>query len=85
MEVKNRLREFLQEMGIRTVVPTDQVLVDKLGGMTLIRFNKLLANAGKPIHLHEVQLLTNWLSELTGRPKSGIDLLNMENKEAVSC
>ncbi len=78
MAVKNHLKEILEEMGIRTMVPTDQVLVSKLGGMSLIRFNKLLNNAGNEIRLHEVQLLTAWLSELTGKAKADIKILKEE-------
>lgn len=83
MKVKNRLKEILQEMGIKSMQPTEQVLNQKLGGMTLIRFNKLLNNAGpNDIQLHEVQLLTNWLSEVTGKAKADLQLLAGEGVAA---
>ena len=83
MKVQNRLKKILQEMGIRTMVPTKQVLADKLGGMTLIRFNKLLNNSGpNDIQLQEVLLLTTWLSEVTGKPKAALQLLAGEEVPA---
>ena len=86
MQVKNRLREILQELGIKSMIPTTTALREKLGGMSLIRFNKLLNNAGpRDIRLHEVQLLTTWLAEITGRPKSAVKVLKMESEEAPIC
>ena len=82
MKVKNYLREVLQQLGIRTLTPSDKTLSEKLGGMSLIRFNKLVKNEGRPITVGEVQLLTEWLSGLTGQPKASFNLL--EAAEAVT-
>jgi hypothetical protein len=82
MRIKNRLKEILVELGIKTMVPTDQVLAKKLGGMSLIRFNKLLNNAGRDIKVDEVQHLTTWLSELSGKPKADFQLLAEEEVSA---
>ena len=82
MRIKNRLKEILEELGIKSIIPTTSVLSDKLGGMSLIRFNKLLNNSGpNDIQLREVQLLTSWLSEITGKPRTDFNLLKEEGSK----
>ena len=82
MKVKNNLREVLYRMGIKAMSPTPNLLNEKLGGMTVHRFNKLIKNEGKDITVAEVQLLTDWLATLTNQPKTSINLL--ETAEAVA-
>lgn len=84
MEVKNRLKILLQEMGFKMIVPTQELLSSKLGGMTIHRFNKLVHNVGpNEITVPEVHALGTWLSELTGKPASSFELV--ETKEAAAC
>ena len=89
MEVKNRLKIILQEMGFKTMVPTSEMLNSKLGGMTLHRFNKLLENAGpNEITVPEVHAISTWLGELTGKPASSFQLVEakkVEAKEEATC
>lgn len=83
MEITNRLQEMLLEMGIRSLVPTDDLLNNKLGGMSLIRFNKLMNNSVKiPISLTELELLAQWLSDMTNREVSVVDLLSKKEVTA---
>lgn len=58
------------------MVPTDDLLSNKLDGMTLIRFNKILANSSKnELTIREVRFLTKWLAEITGQAEANIELV----------
>ncbi|GAB3334211.1 hypothetical protein ACFQT0_19660 [Hymenobacter humi] len=76
MYIKNNLNKILTELGIQKMVPTEQVRAEHLGGMTVHRFNKLLHNTGpNALEKGEEQLLLNWLTFLTGRPKESFQLM----------
>jgi hypothetical protein len=82
MKVQNRLQQILQELGIKTMIPTHDLLHGKLGGMTLRRFNKLLHNSAvRPITVAEMQMLGEWLSGLAGKSISEIQLIELSKKE----
>jgi hypothetical protein len=81
MKVRNTLKRQLQEAGIKSMVPTDELL-KKLGGMTIHRFNQILNIDSKTeLSLLEVSYLTAWLTALTNRPADTIELIE---KEAVT-
>ncbi|MGI4833308.1 MAG: hypothetical protein ACRYFK_07585 [Janthinobacterium lividum] len=76
MKIRNRLKELLFGFGIKTIIPTEPLLREKLGGMTPHRFNQILNNESKTeLTVLEASLLRHWLSEVTGQPASAIVLL----------
>ncbi len=82
MRIKNKLKKLLEDLGIKTMVPSDNLLTNKLGGMTLNRFNQIVNNDSKTeLSVLEVSNLKKWLSEVTGQPVEAIMLL--EDKELV--
>ena len=88
MYVKNNLKKILLGLGIKSLVPTEQVLSEQLAGMTMHRFNKLLNNVGpKEIQLHEVHVLVDWLSQMTGKPKTDFKLVetSLKLEETIPC
>ncbi|MDJ0367311.1 hypothetical protein QMK33_19355 [Hymenobacter sp. H14-R3] len=73
---------LLQEAGIKSMVPTDDLL-RQLDGMTIHRFNQIMANdSKKELSLLEVGLLKQWLATLTHQQPDDIELL--ERQEAVA-
>ncbi|MGI4870501.1 MAG: hypothetical protein ACRYFX_04900 [Janthinobacterium lividum] len=79
MKIRNKLKKLLQEAGIKSMVPTDELL-EKLGGMTIHRFNQILNNDSKTeLSLLEVSYLKKWLAEVTNQSEDTIDLV--EGKE----
>lgn len=75
MTIKNRLRELLSGFGIKSMVPT-AALLKKLGDMTPHRFNQILNNDSKTeLSVLEVSLIQDWLSEITGREATSIEVL----------
>lgn len=85
MKVHNNLKRLLEELGIKSMIPTE-TLLKKLGGMTLIRFNKILNNstAGDLTAL-EADRLTKWLAEATGRHTTAIILFDTAKEEEPAC
>jgi hypothetical protein len=76
MKVKNNLKRRLEELGIKNMIPTGDLLNKHLDGMTIIRFNKILANSSKnELTAQEVRTLTKWLANMTGQPEAAIELL----------
>lgn len=83
MRIRNRLKKLLQEAGIKSMVPTDELLV-KLDGMTIHRFNQIMANESKKeLSLLEVDLLTKWLASATHQQPEAINLLEREEAHAA--
>ena len=76
MNYKNNLKKLLEEAGIKTLTPTDKVLKDKLGGMTIRRFNKILNNSASltPVTATEANNLKRWLAGLTNKPVTDVNL-----------
>lgn len=79
MNPKNNLKKLLEEAGIKAVTPTDKVLKEKLGGMTIRRFNKILNNSAAltPITATEANNLRLWLASLTSKPVSSVNLFDL--------
>lgn len=76
MKVRNNLKRRLEELGIKNMIPTEDLLQNKLDGMTHIRFNKILANSSKrELTVLETRHLTSWLASITGRLEADIELL----------
>ncbi|MDO7873983.1 hypothetical protein Q5H93_04495 [Hymenobacter sp. ASUV-10] len=72
-------------MGIKHMVPSQELLEKHLSGMTLRRFNKLFSNTTKKeLTATEVTLLTNWLSRISNKPAAEIQLLEV-GKEVAPC
>ncbi|TPG72010.1 hypothetical protein EAH73_01830 [Hymenobacter nivis] len=66
-------------MGIKTMVPTDELLTNKLGGMTMIRFNQLLNNSSKTeLSVAEVGRLKRWLGGVLNQDPNTVKLLEEE-------
>lgn len=87
MKVKNNLKRRLEEFGIKTMIPTDDLLNKKLDGMTIIRFNKILANSSRnELTAQEVRCLVKWLAGITGQSEADIELLEpvAQQKEEVA-
>lgn len=76
MNYRNNLKKLLEEAGIKTLTPTDKVLKDKLGGMTIRRFNKILNNSASltPVTATEANNLIKWLAALTNKPVAEVNL-----------
>jgi hypothetical protein len=75
MRIKNRLKEMLSDLGIKSMAPTSDLL-KKLGGMTLHRFNQILNNDSKTeLSVLEVSLIQDWLGSVTGREPASIEVL----------
>jgi hypothetical protein len=76
MMFQNRLKELLFSLGIKSMIPSENLLKEKLGGMTPHRFNQILNNdSKKELSLLEISMLQRWLSEVTGKPENTIALL----------
>jgi hypothetical protein len=87
MKAKNNLKRRLEELGIKSIIPTEELLLKRLGGMTIIRFNKILANSSKSeLTISEAKNLTRWLASMTGQNEADIELLEpvAQEKEAAS-
>jgi hypothetical protein len=87
MTRRNNLKDLLQELGIKAMVPSEKLLTDELGGMTLIRFNKILSNTSKrEMTALEAELFTTWLARMTNKPVTSISLWEQDKKkEGASC
>lgn len=71
----NSIQRQLEKLGIKSMIPTEKLLTQVLGGMTLRRFNKILGNSSvRELTLSEARRLTAWLAALTHQPESAIDL-----------
>jgi hypothetical protein len=82
MKVRNTLKRQLQEAGIKSMVPTNDLL-KKLGGMTIHRFNQILNNDSKTeLSLLEVSYLKTWFAALTNTPVDAIELIEKETAAA---
>ncbi len=67
MKVRNRVKTLLNEAGLESVRPTEKLLSDTLGGMSLIRFNQIWDNSSKTeLSIYEVRCLETWLNKLFG-------------------
>jgi hypothetical protein len=85
MNVKNNLKKVLEELGIKSMIPTEELL-KKLGHMTPHRFNKILNNSSpQPLTAVEADAITRWLARMTGQPVTSIQLIDhREVKEEVA-
>ena len=76
------LKKLLQDLGIKSMVPTEDLLKE-LGGMTLIRFNKILDNSSpREVTALEAHGLVKWLARLTNQPTTAIRLWEHEEVTA---
>jgi hypothetical protein len=84
MKVKNKLKRILEQMGVKSMIPTDDLL-KKLGGMTLIRFNKIVNNSPsmEALTAMEADYLKKWLATMTNRPVADIELFEAEAVQEV--
>jgi hypothetical protein len=83
MKSPNILKRLLQELGIKSMVPTEELLKE-MGDMTLVRFNKILENSSpKELTALEAQYLTRWLARLTNQPAASISLVKREEVPAI--
>ncbi len=83
MKIRNRLKKLLQEMGIKSMVPTDELL-HQLGSMTTHRFNQILNNESKTeLSILEVSYLTRWLASITHQSEGVIELVEREEATAL--
>ena len=83
MKRPNILKILLQKMGIKVMVPTEELLKE-MGDMTLVRFNKILENSSpKELTAMEAEYLTRWLARLTNQPAAAISLWEREEVPAT--
>lgn len=76
MKIKNRLKFLLEGLGIKSMVPTDDLLKNQFGGMTFHRWNQILNNDSKTeLSVLEVSYLKRWLARVTGQPEALIILV----------
>jgi hypothetical protein len=80
MKVKNKLKHILEQMGIKSMIPTD-ALLKKLGGMTLIRFNKIVNNSPsmEALTAMEADYLKKWVAAMTNQSVADIELFEVES------
>ena len=73
------LKQHLQGLGIKSMVPTEELLNEL--GMTLIRFNKILENSTpREVTALEAHALVKWLARLTNQPTAEISLWRKEEE-----
>jgi hypothetical protein len=86
MRQKNNLKTLLEEAGIKTLTPTDNVLKSKLEGMTIRRFNKILNNSPSltPITATEANNLIKWVAGLLNKSVSEVNLFDSVVEEALT-
>jgi hypothetical protein len=83
MKSPNILKKMLQDLGIKSMVPTEDLLEEL--GMTLIRFNKILENTTpREVTALEAHALVKWLARLTNQSTTAISLWGKE-AEVPTC
>lgn len=83
MKPRNNIKRLLEELGIKSMIPTDDLLKKRLAGMTLRRFNKIVNNnpVSEPLTALEADGLRDWLGSVKNVAAATIPLFE---KEAVS-